>query len=110
MMEAAPPAPFEVPKPDLLLELQIIPLDAPAQLGKVDELAEADIGWQRRQPIFSRLGFALGPFDQQPLLRQQVRHQWAMTDPNAHAGKARRQPRGRTFPPPDRAPGMLRQV
>ena len=43
MMEAAPAAPFEVPEPDLLLELQIVALDAPAQLGKVDELAEADI-------------------------------------------------------------------
>ena len=50
MMEAAPPAPFEVPKPDFLLEFLIVPLDTPAQLGKVDELAEADIGWQRRQP------------------------------------------------------------
>src|SRR6266852_8387424 len=110
MMEAAPPAAFEVPKPDFLLEFLIVPLDAPAQLGKVDELAEADVGWQRRQPILGRLGFALGPLDQQPLLRQQFRHQLAMPDPNAHAGKARRQPLGRTLPPPDRAPGMLGQI
>jgi len=45
VMEAAPPAPFEVPKPDLLLEFQIVPLDTPAQLGEVDEFAKADIGW-----------------------------------------------------------------
>lgn len=45
MMEAAPPAPFEVPKPDFLLELQIVPLDTPAQLGEVDEFAEANIVW-----------------------------------------------------------------
>ena len=48
MMEAAPPAPLIVSKPDLLLELLIVALDTPAQLGKVDELAEADIRWQRR--------------------------------------------------------------
>src|SRR5450631_904695 len=45
-----------------------------------------------------------------PLLRQQFRQQLVMPDPNAHAGKARRKPLGRTFPPPDRAPGMLGQI
>src|SRR3979490_1372774 len=106
MMEAAPPAAFEVPKPDFLLELLIVPLDTPAQLGEVDELAEAYIRRQRREPVFGRRGFTLGPLDQQPLLRQQFRRQLAMPDSNAHAGKARRQPLGRTFPPSDRAPGM----
>ena len=90
MMEAAPPAPFVVPKPDFLLQLQIVPLDTPAQLGEVDEFAEADIGWQRREPIFGRRGFTRGPLDQQPLFRQQFRQELAMRDPNADAGKARR--------------------
>ena len=36
-MEATPTAPFEVPKADFLLEFLIVPLDTPAQLGKVDE-------------------------------------------------------------------------
>ena len=40
MMEAAPPAPFEVPKPDFLLEFMIVALDTPAQLGGVDQPAE----------------------------------------------------------------------
>src|ERR1700731_2017540 len=110
MMEAAPSAPFIVPKPDLLLELLIVPLDTPAQLGEVDELAEADIRRQRREPIFGRLGFALGPLDQQPLLRHQFRDQPIMPDPNPHARKARSQPIGRSFPPPDPAPGMLGQT
>ena len=90
MMEATPASSFEVPKPDLLLELQIVPLDTPAQLGEVDEVAEADIGRQRREPIFGRLGFACGPLDQQPLLRHQLRFELGMSDPNAHAGEARR--------------------
>src|ERR1700682_4590056 len=110
MMEAAPFAPRLVSTPDLLFEFLIVSLDTPAQLGKVDELAEANIGWQRRQPIFGRLGFALGPFDQQPLLRYQFRGCLTVSDPNAHARKARRQPIGRTFPPTDRAPSPLGQT
>ncbi len=90
MMEATPPAAFKVPKPNLLLEFLIVALDTPAQLGEVDEFAEADIGWQRRQPILGRLGFAYGPLDQQPLFRQQFRLELGMSDPNAHAGEARR--------------------
>src|SRR4249920_3932912 len=109
MMEAAPSAPFIVPEPDLLLELLIIPLDTPAQLGEVDELAEADFRRQRREPIFGRLDFALGPLDQQPLLRCQFRDQPIMPDPNAYTRKARRQPIGRPFPPSDRTPSMLGQ-
>src|SRR5260370_29610080 len=110
MVEAAPSAPFIVSKPDLLLELLIVPLDTPAQLGKVNELAEADIRRQRREPIFGRLGFALGPLDQQPLLRQQFRHQLTMPDPHTYACKTRRQPIGRAFPPSDRAPGTPGQT
>src|SRR3984885_15933138 len=105
MMEAAPSAPFVVPEPDLLLEFLIVPFDAPTQLGEVDELAEADVRRQRREPIFGRLGFALGPLDQQPLLRCQFRDQPIMPDPNAKPRKTRGQPIGRSFPPPDCAPG-----
>jgi hypothetical protein len=37
VVEAAPSATFEVSEPDLLLELLIIALNAPAQLGNIDE-------------------------------------------------------------------------
>ena len=43
MVEAAPSSPFEMPEPDLLLELLIIALDAPAQLGEIDQVAEGDV-------------------------------------------------------------------
>jgi len=33
VMEAAPPTPFEMSEPELLLELLIVALDAPTQLG-----------------------------------------------------------------------------
>src|SRR5450432_1585116 len=42
-MEAAPSAPFEMPEPDLLLEFLIVALDAPAQLGDVDQPAEGNV-------------------------------------------------------------------
>ena len=37
MMEATPAAPFVVTEPDLLLEFLIVALDAPAQLGEIDQ-------------------------------------------------------------------------
>ena len=43
MMEAAPPTPFKMSEPELLLELLIVPFDTPAQLGGVDQSAEGDL-------------------------------------------------------------------
>jgi len=54
MVEAAPASPFEVAEPNLLFEFVIVALNAPAQLGGVNELPEADVGWKRREPIFGR--------------------------------------------------------
>ena len=68
-MEATPSAAFEMPEPDLLLEFLIVALDAPAQLGDVDQPMEGDIFWKGRQPVFGGLILALGPLDQQPLFR-----------------------------------------
>ena len=68
-MEAAPAASFVVTEPDLLLELLIVTLDAPTQLGEVDEPLEADGLRQRGEPVFGGLCFTLRPFDKQPLRR-----------------------------------------
>jgi len=47
MMVKAPPATaFVVIQPNLLLELLIIALDPPAQLGQVDQPLERDVGRQ----------------------------------------------------------------
>src|ERR1700694_5631647 len=67
MVEATPPASFVVPEPDLLLELLIIALDAPPQLGGVDQIAEGVVSRRGREPILVRLFLALGPLHQQPL-------------------------------------------
>jgi hypothetical protein len=99
MMEAAPRAPLKVAKTDLLLEFLIVALDAPAHFGKIDEPAEVDGRRQRREPVFGRLGFMLGPFDQQPLPQQLSRVRLVMPDTNAHTCKARGQPVRQAFPP-----------
>jgi hypothetical protein len=41
MMKAAPSATFDVSEPDLLFELLIITLDAPAQLSQIDACGRA---------------------------------------------------------------------
>ena len=39
MVEASPASSLVVPEPDLLVEVLMIPLDAPAQFGKIDQSA-----------------------------------------------------------------------
>ena len=49
VVEAAPAAALVVAEADLLLELLVVPLDAPAQLGLVDEVVERGVvrqGWR----------------------------------------------------------------
>ena len=90
MVEAAPSPSFKMSQPDLLLEFLIVAFDAPSQLGNVDELTERDVFRNRRQPIFDRLFLAIGPFNQQPLLRPTVGEPVIpMRDTNAHTGKMR---------------------
>ena len=43
MVEPAPSSPFEVAKPNLLLELHIVVFDTPAQLGVIDQSMKADV-------------------------------------------------------------------
>ena len=57
VMEAAPSAPFIVSEPDLLLELLIVALNAPAHLGNVNKIAEGDVFWPRGQPVFDWFSF-----------------------------------------------------
>src|SRR3984885_14045122 len=106
-MEAAPSAAFVVPEADLLLELQVVALDAPAQLGDIDEATKTGARRKRRQPVPGRLGFAVRAIDQQPLLRQGLRQHIPMRSAYAHARKPRRQAVGRALAPPDRAPGIV---
>src|SRR6516162_10736593 len=69
MVEAAPASPLEVAKADLLFEFVVVALNAPAQLGGVDQLTESNVRRKRREPIFGGCFLVLRPFDQQPFLR-----------------------------------------
>ena len=112
-MEAAPAAAFEVTEPDLLLELTVIALDPPAQLGQTDQIRQGRRLGQRGQPVFGRSLFGVRPFNQEPLLatafrgsvwctrRGPVRRQSARTTgrPSPHATSPCARP-----PSADRAP------
>src|SRR5262249_25268897 len=104
MVEAEPPASFKVTQPDLLLEVLIVALDAPAQLGGLNQIAEWDALRQGREPGFARLILAGGPLDQQPLLPRVGRTLVARCNMDPHSGKTRAQPFVRAFPPRNRVP------
>ena len=50
VMETRPAAALIMPEADFLLEVLIITLDSPAQLGEIDEVAERHVGVDRREP------------------------------------------------------------
>ena len=68
-MEAAPASPFEMGEAEFAFEFFVVALDAPAQFGRVDENVDGRVFRHGRKPVFRRLFFALGPFDEKPLQR-----------------------------------------
>src|SRR5215213_9522184 len=84
MMEAAPATAFVVPEADLLLELLVVALNHPPCLGGMDKIAQRGARRQVGQPVFRGLLGALGPPDQQPLLRPRLRAQ-GVTVRRAHS-------------------------
>src|SRR2546429_5697178 len=106
MVEAAPSASFIVPKPDLLLEFLIVAFDPPAQFGDVDQIAERDAFWQRREPVFGWLVFSLRPLNQQPLFAGLFAGLVTMSDLNAKAREPGGQPVVCAFSPLDRLPSF----
>ena len=93
VMKAAPTSSLIVTKPQFLLEVLVVALDPPAQLGGVHQGAATDVGRQRRQPVLRRFGFIRRPFDQAPFLGA-----WCSTliiaicRSDAHGGEARGKP------------------
>src|SRR6185503_721295 len=93
MMKAAPAPSLVVAQSEFLLELLIVPFNAPAHFGGLDQIDKWGVSRQRRQPILGRFCLAYRPFDQQPLFCP-----WS-TEPllvpmrrsHSHRGKARGQ-------------------
>ena len=113
MVEASPSPPFEMPEPDLLLEILIVALDAPAQLGGVEPIRQKEIfaGRVESQYLvgsFSPSGHSINSHLSARHLGELV---IAMRNANTHTRKARGQGSpGAAFSPFDRAPGVLWQA
>ena len=84
VVEASPASTFEMPEPDLLLEVVIVTLNAPAQLGGVDQIAKRDFRRERREPIFGPLAILLAAILPLDILR--VGHRGAQRE-HAREGK-----------------------
>lgn len=69
VMKATPVAPLEVVQAELLLQLLVVPFDASAHLDDVHQFFPDRRRGEGGQEILGRLGFALGPFDEQPFFR-----------------------------------------
>src|SRR5215210_4421646 len=104
---AAPAAALVVPKPEFLLEVLIVALNAPPELGEFDHAREADILWQRREPVLGGLLLALRPLDQEPFLRARlIQPVIAMSGSHPHPCEARGEPIGDALAPGDRGPRL----
>ena len=47
MVKAAPTSPLEMAKANLLFEVMVVALNAPAQFDHIDELTESNVGRKR---------------------------------------------------------------
>ena len=80
---------------NLLFELLIIALDAPAQLGELDQTGQRHVLRKCREPVLGRHLFILGPFDEEPLFGSgRGAIVIAMRRPDAQASKPGGQPIG----------------
>src|SRR5438876_8656183 len=111
MMEAAPAPAFEVIQPQLVLELLVVPLDAPAQHRQADQVDRGRRRWQRGEPILDRRSFPPRPFDEQPLFEPGCRAPVvAMRGPDADRREARPHRAARACAPGHGAPSPRRQL
>ena len=69
MMGSSPAAARELSEAEFALQLFIVARDTPAQLDEVEEVFERRAFGQGGEPVFRRLRFARGPFDDQPFDR-----------------------------------------
>ena len=65
-------AAFEVVQPEAVLELTVVVLDPPADLGDADQFTQRGVGGQGGQPVVGGLGGAGWSFGQQPALGQRA--------------------------------------
>lgn len=95
MVESSPPSTFVMAEAEFLLQILIVALDAPPQLGGRHQVGNPRCAGQRRQPVFRRLGLAVRLLDQEPFLGMGLGEPIvAMSRSNANCGVCiRRGPR-----------------
>ena len=109
-MEAAPAPTLVVPEPQFLLELLVVALDAPAQLGQVDEALEDNVLRQGGEPVLRRFLLLGRPLDQQPFLRAGLTKMVvAVRRPDPQTDKAGGQMIDATLAPREHGPCVSRQ-
>src|SRR3954464_13965793 len=107
VVETAPAAPLIVPKPEFLLELLVVALDAPPELGEFDQAREADLLRQGREPVLGGLPLAFRPLDHEPFLRARlIPPVIAMSGSPPHPCEARGEPIGDALAPGDLGPRL----
>lgn len=107
VVEAPPPSAFVVAQSQFLLELLIVSLDPPTQLGGVDELGDCSVGRQGGEPILARLDLAFRPLDQEPLFGVSLAPIVVPgCRPQAHGGEAGIELGAGSSTPGDRAPSL----
>ena len=102
VVKAPPTPPLIVAQPQVLLEILVITLDAPAHVRGAHQIAQIRGLWQRGQVVLFGFGLVCGPLDEQPLLGQKtgladIAHSAA----HPHRSEAARQGLIRTFAPAD---------
>src|SRR3954469_5854215 len=108
VVETAPAAALVVPEPEFLLELLVIALDAPPELGEFNQALEADVLGQCREPVLGGFLLAFRPLDQEPFLWARFAQPVvAMSGSHPHACKARGEPIGWALAPGDLGPCRL---
>src|ERR1700722_15496457 len=103
MMKSTPPTPLEVSKAELLLEILVVTLNAPAHFGNVNQMFDCRRIGQCGKPVFGWLGFANGPLDKQPfLISRRSPPIVTVRGPHAQRRKAGTQGGTRAFAPRNR--------
>jgi hypothetical protein len=107
VVKAAPSAALVMAEPNFLLEFEIVAFDPPSHLRQINQALERDVGGQCGKPVVVRLGFAVRPFDQQPLfIRGFVPPGVVMGRTHPQSSKSRRQRRVAAVPPGNLLPGI----
>ena len=89
VVPARPGTPLEVVQAQAVLEVAVVVLDAPADLGRTDQVGDRGVGRQVGQPVIGRRLDAVRPFDQQPAVGPRFRGTEASTSATSNANFAR---------------------